>query len=388
MEAWYPETDMRLLQKIAPPLILIAITLLVCEGLLRVVPSPVQYPPIREADDPNSIVGVELTPGARQLEQTSCSSWYESINRLGWRDKERMIERQPGKIRIAVLGDSFTEGAAVNDDETFTRQLEKLLGEDKVEVLNFGLSSIGTAQEEILYERVVAEYQPDVVLMAVYMNDLSNNHPVLEGGKGKETRLAYRDTEGKVVKYQTVDGSFGIRKWLRVHSAVFRLLKASDRIVRGLFNRESGSVAAEGFPSQYWVYGEPPTQDWVESWKITEDALLRMQAHMKSNQKFMFFVAPSVIEVAENPHELMKKEFNVDVPTSFDPSYLQNRLYSFADQHNIETIDIHAGFLKYIKEHSLSYPYFSRDCDGHWAALGHEVAAEILAAELEVLIKR
>src|SRR5262249_4655824 len=78
---------------------------------------------------------------------------YIKINSDGMRDVEHRLEKAPHMLRVAVLGDSYAEGFNVQFDETFAAVLEKDLARcpgnagKKVEVLNFGCTGYGTAQE-------------------------------------------------------------------------------------------------------------------------------------------------------------------------------------------------------------------------------------------------
>src|SRR5687767_9932762 len=71
-------------------------------------------------------------------------SYVQRVNKLGLRGKETTVEKPAGVVRILVLGDSFTMGKGVQDDETFAVLLEKALNERggsacparKFEVLN------------------------------------------------------------------------------------------------------------------------------------------------------------------------------------------------------------------------------------------------------------
>lgn len=380
---------MKRVASILSSLLLFMGTLGMMEIMLRIIPSPVQHPSIYETDDPTSLLGIEFVPGAREVQHTPCTSWTVTVNSLGWRDTERTVERIPGKKRIAVLGDSFMEGVGVEDAELFTRQLENLLGPD-VEVLNFGLSSLGTVQQEILYEHVIAAYKPDIVLVAFYMNDVSNNDPVLEAGPERATRLRYRNTDGSLVSYQSSSSStFFLRRMLRTHSALFRLVKTSHRVIRSSFTPAASPASASGLSlslNHYSALGEPKNEDWRRGWEATENALLRLQSHLTNDQKLALFIVPGVIDVAEDPRALYQQEFHTDPPVGFDVAYPQRRLHSFAQKHGILTLDVLSGFKKYIQDNGLKYPYFSRTCDGHWAALGHKVAAEILHSQLQPIL--
>jgi lysophospholipase L1-like esterase len=102
------------------------------------------------------------------------------IGENGFRDLDRSRERPPDVFRIAVLGDSFTFGFGVHFEDVLTRQLEKLLEREaraerangpRFEVLNFGMPAYSTHEERVLYERIVREYRPDLVLLVMCWND-------------------------------------------------------------------------------------------------------------------------------------------------------------------------------------------------------------------------
>ncbi len=68
-----------------------------------------------------------------------------SNNSLGWRGRREYRETKPTDYRVLFLGDSFTYGLGVNDDQTFAAQVEKDLRADRlsVEVMNAGCSRQG-----------------------------------------------------------------------------------------------------------------------------------------------------------------------------------------------------------------------------------------------------
>ncbi len=69
------------------------------------------------------------------------------MNNLGFRMHENIsIKKDPNKKRIFLLGDSFTEGANLGDEDTVAVNLQKLLP-NNYEVINMGVSSFGTVQE-------------------------------------------------------------------------------------------------------------------------------------------------------------------------------------------------------------------------------------------------
>src|SRR6266403_352890 len=105
------------------------------------------------------------------------------INSDGLRDREHAIQKPAGTLRIAVLGDSYVEGMNVPLEKTFPAVLERelsscaALGDRQVEVINFGVSGYGTAQELLTLREHVWKYDPDIILLAFYTgNDFFNNY--------------------------------------------------------------------------------------------------------------------------------------------------------------------------------------------------------------------
>ena len=103
------------------------------------------------------------------------------VNADGLRDREHTKAKPENTIRIAVLGDSFTEAQGVAAEDTFWAVMEDNLrtcrawaGLD-VEVINFGVSAYGTAQELITLRRFAWDYSPDIVLLAFVENDFRDN---------------------------------------------------------------------------------------------------------------------------------------------------------------------------------------------------------------------
>ena len=95
------------------------------------------------------------------------------INSLGFRGKETTLEKPDEVKRILVLGDSFTFGMGVEENETFPHHLETLLGKtgQDWEVLNFGVPGYNTIQEAELFKVKGLAYSPDIVILYVLDND-------------------------------------------------------------------------------------------------------------------------------------------------------------------------------------------------------------------------
>jgi hypothetical protein len=94
-------------------------------------------------------------------------------NAHGLRDSDRS-PKDARTTRILVMGDSYTWGYAVAEDEAFPQTAERILkerGDMDVEVINGGIPDYNTRQERRLLERLIPIYTPDTVLLAYVVND-------------------------------------------------------------------------------------------------------------------------------------------------------------------------------------------------------------------------
>src|SRR6516165_10189675 len=103
-------------------------------------------PPEVRSYDP--VRGWQLRPGAIGLQRSEGHARV-TINNGGFRGPEVPTAKPPGVLRIAVLGDSFTEAMQVPYEETFCAVIERALAPCPLrgrrgQVLDFGVSGYGT----------------------------------------------------------------------------------------------------------------------------------------------------------------------------------------------------------------------------------------------------
>jgi lysophospholipase L1-like esterase len=117
------------------------------------------------------VLGWANAPGMHGVYERDEFRFPIRVNSFGMRDVE--IERAPGpKKRIAVLGDSFTWGIGVADEDRFTEQLELARG---VETLNFGVAGYAPIQYSLMMDEVLA-FEPEIVVVAFCLgNDFADN---------------------------------------------------------------------------------------------------------------------------------------------------------------------------------------------------------------------
>ena len=200
-----PSTRRELVGRVALAGLGLAVGLLLCEALLRVQGYRPERPRPRYRvtnaktlkeragalvldcyrDDPRSYFDIDLRRSADQARYAGegvqglalaardyplCVEFR--YNSAGYRDVE-FGPRRPGLVRIAVVGDSFTEGQGVRAADTLARVLEHRLAErhsGQVEVLNYGRRGADLPALSHIFQEALAG-DPDLIVYAMVLND-------------------------------------------------------------------------------------------------------------------------------------------------------------------------------------------------------------------------
>ena len=100
-------------------------------------------------------------------------------NSLGLRSPEVTLAKPPDTFRILVLGDSVTFGWSLRGEDTYASQLASLLAtlrpNQRVEVINAGVSGYGTWQELRWLQETGLALDPDVIIVQTHLNDAADN---------------------------------------------------------------------------------------------------------------------------------------------------------------------------------------------------------------------
>lgn len=161
--------------KITGALLSFVVAFAVAEGAVRFF-RPQEVGPVRFTCDPE--LGTIPVPGQHGLRHfPGVFDFTYSNNSLGWRGRREYREDQQTKYRVLFLGDSFTYGLGVNDDQTFAAQVEKILTADllSVEVMNAGCPGKGTDYEVKVFDTVGHKFHPKLTVLCFFCNDFQDN---------------------------------------------------------------------------------------------------------------------------------------------------------------------------------------------------------------------
>lgn len=136
-------------------------------------------------------------------------------NRWGYNEREVERAKPAGMLRVAALGDSVTHGAFVPSAQAWPRQLENLLTAEglSTQVLNFGVYGYDTESVAAQLRHRVADWEPDLVVYGLYVNDPMPTELVTADGRPVYVGTGPRD-------FQVI--APGIDAWLHRGSALFR----------------------------------------------------------------------------------------------------------------------------------------------------------------------
>jgi hypothetical protein len=321
------------------------------------------------------------------------------MNSAGFRDVERPLAKPPGTVRLAVLGDSFVDALQVPFDSAFTRVVERRLsacrafGATRVEVLNFGVSGYGTAQQLQTYRHVVRGYDPDVVLLAfLAANDVRDNGAALF----KDPQRPYFTLDGDSL---VLDTTFRRRAgrwpdWVR--GAAFAVLDRS-RVAQVAYRarmRAREAARLELIHGKSDVLGDAPHQElgldnmvyrpadhpaWREAWRVTEALLDQLRREATTDGAgFLIVTIPSSIQV--HPEEALRAAFleTLGVDSLTAPEL---RVAAWGAAHAVPVVRLSPRMTAFATARHAWLHGFpnTRPGYGHWNALGHALAGQLIA---------
>ncbi|RIK96466.1 MAG: hypothetical protein DCC71_22420 [Proteobacteria bacterium] len=300
-----------------------------------------------------------------------------SFNSHGFRDGEFEVPKPPGRFRILALGDSFTEGMQVHDEETFSERIEAALRGDgrDVDVLNLGVSGMGTSDELALLRIWGPRLEPDLVMVFFCLaNDVRNNVQSdlcrMEGG-----RVVCRQPERPSPRRLAIAR---LRARLATHSQLYQLMRAAT--VAPFFQQiglrasvPPESTPAMPFGTDLFLEQEPPYL--ADGMRLTEGALRELKdASAELGAELWLVLIPTRGQVEDPGWEALVREdgraLRRDQP--------QRAMAAMAERVGIPLVDLYDDFVATDREGRRLYWRL----DSHFNALGHARAAEVVVRRL------
>lgn len=326
--------------------------------------SPQEVSPIRFKFDPQlgdiptpNQTGRRIRPG--QFDYTF------SNNSLGLRGSKEYSLEKPTEHRILLLGDSFTYGFGVNDDQTFAYLTEKRLLNDRlsVEVMNAGNSGKGTDYELIFYQVLGYKYQPDLIILCFCANDFIDNERGEYYSVSQEGELSLKLLNQRRRTIKIILNNLPGYNWLISWSQAANFLKEATikwHMKHGDPQRLKEAPLVISYPQYIKGYVTENNQ------RLTEIYVQKLIRSVKNNGgSLLFFYIPMSMEV-----EAFKKNGEI--------SKDERAIKAIAQKYG-QRLD---SFTQVFAASPEPPEKFYFPIDGHWNAAGHALAARYLSEQI------
>lgn len=322
-------------------------------------------------------LGTKHIPGKQVIWRMEGFS-ADTLNSLGYRDIEHTVAKPAGVKRVAVMGDSHSEGLQVPLQDTYARRLEESLNDsahktaDKTnyEVVNFACSGYSTAQEYVQFSEEVVPYKPDVTVILMHWGNTTAN--IVDP---KKRRLAqprpyfYLDSQDRLCEDDSVSDWYNkpgtentpfakAIAFLQRNSRIYGVLTQTDlalNINERLYWRLRGAIQrgitmAQGKDHK----AEPPGPAYAEqdATKVTEAIVVALSKECaKNGSKLVIMLLPD--------------------PSGKASEKLSKELTALGAQNSFGLLDLSDAF----KKHPHSKDLFLRV---HLSSQGHKFVADTL----------
>ena len=266
-------------------------------------------------------------------------------------------------MRLAILGDSYGEGAEVDYEYLHGTVLERLLnqyrekidgGYRRIEVIKAGVYGYDSCQELRLFQNRVVEYRPDVVFL-IYTGELKEN-------------TNFCRLEGNTLEYLDMKYS----RWQYIGRYITGYLKAKSHLLNYLYRvyryHLGGQIHLPEQLNRTFSYEPPDSREFIEATRNTDRPMgdymriskEKMNPDLPSSydHRLLFAIFKQLDDLVRDYGGRLYVVFSHNKPENFD-------LGHYLEKENIRYIDI----FSYVNDHRTKSTHFQ--LDGHWNEYGH-----------------
>lgn len=318
-------------------LVSLVVSLLIAEGIARMVFDPIDF--LKPRRVPDDVLRYRIEPG---------TGAHDS---LGFRNKS-----VPASAEIVAIGDSHTYGISARASESWPSALGRMTGKT---VYNMSLGGYGPAEYLYLMESEALKLHPEVIIAGFYLgNDLRDSFTaVYSVDRWKDMRKPEFESLSGNGETEDDDGfSYGIGDWFAGHSVLYRLVSSSfigdnlrqaRRMKRGelvvMFKDEKSGIST-GFTPEQRLKGLDLARDEVrEGLRLSLRFFDRMnELARRNNVEFIVVIIPTKESVFAR-----YIEGNKALPASDRLDYLlrnereaDGEVRKYFDEHGIRYVDM------------------------------------------------
>lgn len=303
------------------------------------------------------------------------SSHRVTINADGWNSTKAAyrVERKPGVLRIAVVGDSYVQAMPVDVADGFPEGIERDLHARgiKAEVYRFGVDGAPLSQYLEMMRREVVRFKPDVVVVQLVHNDLDESYRRLDSRLGSNFLKVRRLEDGTFEELAPTPFMPGAADMLR-ESAMFRYLYYT-----------TGLSQVRVFANLWWG---KPADDNVE--EFTSSAVdIRNLTNPDEMRAVARYLVGEMVALAKKEGfklivsmDAVREAIYAGKPRSDYPVSVVNEIAAeVTEEHKVPFVDLQEAMTTCYRQtgQRLEFAW-----DWHWNVAGNKCAADAIVALL------
>jgi len=260
--------------------------------------------------------------------------WYRiervQTNAAGYRGRAFDPVKPQGVYRIAIVGDSFTYGNGIRQEDRYSDVLQTRLP-SHFEVLNFGVAGANTPEHRHLVEKLLDDVHPDFILLQWYVNDVEGD-----------------DSSGRP-SFRPLAPFRPLHNWLNNNSALYTVANM----------QWAETQVALGMTKSYIAYlhdrfADPGSADSVRDRELLNDLILKtQQAHVPMG----IVLFPDTAGTLDDRYPF---------------GYLHDRVLALCSERGITCLDLRSAFAPIKDLQTL----WANRLDHHPSARANAIAAE------------
>ncbi len=376
------------------------VALLVVELGLRVssVDDAVRGIRVASHTEPHPQFGWFNVPGASFVYRTEHVDFGTPVrfNTKGLREREYTYAKRKDVFRVLILGDSFTPSLEVPFEYVWHELLEHRLNEARgtgpeVEVIGAGVQGWGTDQELLFYRHEGYRYEPNLVILQFYWDDVRSNdiellafrNPnyrllkpffVLVGDRLELRNFPYRHVEPAEAQ-RSAKPLAEVRRTLRQHSAAYRFLRSL------VIARRQGRVTpfcyrSSDVPVELYIYAPDDVPEYARAWELTGrliETLANEVVGRGGRLALLYF--PDRRQVLPQAWEDTLQCWPKVRAMRWDLDKPNRTLAKISQRLGVPYLDLTPSLREYVRQTGNS-SFF--DLDGHFNRVGHVQVAEVV----------